>query len=352
MMKRLLILGLLISTCWIVVVADEEKPVIIVLATGGTIAGQGAQSAQAQYEPARTPVEDLLRAVPEIQTLAQVQGEQFCQIASQDMTTALWVQLACRVNELLATETVDGIVITHGTDTMEETAYLLSLTTKSGKPVVLTGAMRPPTSMSADGALNLYNAIAVAASPASHNRGAMVAVNDVIHSAREVTKRNTTNVATFQSPVYGPLGEVFYGEVHYYRQQTRPGQNVPHFVLRQDSELPRVDILYSYAGFNPDQVDFLVTAGSRGIVFAGTGNGNPNQQTITSLAAAREAGVAIVRSSRPGTGRVTMGAEVDDARWGFVVADNLSPQKSRILLMLALLQTGEPEDLQKLFIRY
>jgi L-asparaginase len=352
MMKRILFPGLLILIFQLIITEGAEQPTIVVLATGGTIAGQGAQSTQAQYEPARTPVEELLRAVPEIQSLAQVRGEQFCQIASQDMTTGLWVQLACRVNELLAGEVVDGIVITHGTDTMEETAYLLSLTTASQKPVVLTGAMRPPTSLSADGALNLYNAIAVAVSPSSHNQGVLVVMNDVIHAAREVTKRNTTNVATFQSPIYGPLGEVFYGEVNYYRQQMRPDQNVSHFIVRQDSDLPRVDILYSYAGFNPDLVDFVATSGTRGIVFAGTGNGNPNQQTIARLAAAREAGIAVVRASRPGTGRVTLGAEVDDSRWGFVVADNLSPQKSRILLMLALLQTDEPEELQKLFFLY
>lgn len=307
---------------------------------------------QAHYEPAQTPVEDLLRAVPEIQTLAQVRGEQFCQIASQDMSPAIWVQLALRLTVLLNDDNVDGIVITHGTDTMEETAFFLSLATESHKPVVLTGAMRPPTSLSADGALNLFNAVAVAAADESRGRGVLVAMNDRVHAARDVTKRNTTNTNAFESPVYGPLGTVFYGEVNYYRSVDRGGDRVQRFQLQENSLLPRVDILYGYAGFNPDLVTCAIEGGARGIVFAGTGNGNPNQQTIKQLAAVSAEGIVVVRASRPGTGQVTLGAEVDDERYGFVVADNLSPQKSRILLQLALLQTSEPVAVQQLFFKY
>ncbi len=335
-----------------VVFAARPLPAVVVIATGGTIAGQGAGGVQSQYEPARTPVEDLLRAVPELGTLALVSGVQYCQIASQDMTPELWLGLAARVEQLLDGDAVDGVVITHGTDTLEETAFFLHLVTASDKPVVFTAAMRPPTSRSADGALNLYNAVAVAATASSRGRGVLVVMNDVIHSAREVTKRHTTRLDAFESPVYGPLGEVFYGEIAYYRSGERRHTAAAGFHQLPDAGLPRVDILYGYAGSPPDQVECAVANGARGIVYVGTGNGNPGQAVLEQLAAAAAAGVVVVRASRPGTGRVTLDAEVDDARYGFIVADNLNPQKSRILLMLALSQAADRNVIQQLFFDY
>lgn len=329
----------------------QATPQIVLIATGGTIAGHGVSSVAGQYQPAQTPVEELVKAVPKIHNFAKIRGEQFSQIASQDMTPELWLKLGLRVNELLATDEVDGIVITHGTDTLEETAYFLHLVIKSAKPVVITGSMRPPTSRSADGALNLYNAVAVATNLKSWGKGVLVVLNDEIHGAREVTKRSTTNIAAFESPVFGPLGSVHYGKVHFYRLSSRKHTVNSEFSLPQNGILPRVDIYYSYAGFLPSiiQVDANFV---KGIVFVGTGNGNPNQKTIARLAQASKSGIAVVRSSRPGTGRVTLHAEVDDKKYGFVVADNLNPQKSRILLMLALLKATDPQTIQKCFFEY
>ncbi len=325
------------------------KPQIVILATGGTIAGIGTESVSAGYEAARTPVDEIIQAVPEIRTLADVTGEQFSQIASQDMHPELWVKLALRVNELLSDNGVDGVVITHGTDTMEETAYFLNLTIRSSKPVVLTGAMRPPTSLSADGGLNLYNAVAAAAAPESFDRGTLVVMNDEIHSARYVTKYNTTSVDAFVSPVFGPLGYVFYGDVEYIGESSKGKREI--FKIYNETDLPRVDIHYSYAGYLPDQLNYAEQQ-TQGLVFIGTGNGNPNQETIAALAELRNHGIKIVRCGRPGTGRVTLNAEVNDAQYGFIAGDDVNPQKARILLMLALYQKLDQNQIQALFLKH
>ena len=332
--------------------AKTTAPRIAVIATGGTIAGMGESGTVAGYVPAKTPVEELLRAVPEIQTLAEVTGEQFTQIASQNMRPDIWMRLAERVNTLLLTEDTDGVVITHGTDTMEETAYFLNLTVASAKPVILVGAMRPPTSLSADGNLNLYNAVAVAADPAAQGQGVMVVMNDEIHAARDVTKENTTAVDAFHSPVFGPLGYVYYGDVHFYRRSARIHTTASEFQHLIVNQLPEVAIFYGYAGFDPGILSDAVDGGVRGMVYVGTGNGNPNHETTDRLTDLSQQGISVVRCARPGTGRVTLGAEVDDAQFGFVVADNLNPQKSRILLMLAMSQGKSTSEIQQLFFSY
>ena len=330
----------------------SAKPQIMILATGGTIAGEGNSKTDARYQAARQPVETLLESVPELSEIAVVHGEQICQIASQDMSDKIWLDLARRINSLFSSGTADGIVITHGTDTLEETAYFLNLTVSSARPVVLVGAMRSPTSLSADGSLNLYNAVAVAANPKSRNKGVLVVMNDEIHSARAVTKHNTTSLSAFESPGSGPLGTVYYGHVDFERTPVRPHTHLSEFDVSELSVLPRVIILYGHAGFEKNQVTFAVHENYDGIVFAGTGNGNPNTETVQALAKAHAAGLSVVRSSRTGSGQVTRDAEVDDTALGFVVADNLNPQKARILLQLALIQTNDETDIQKIFYKY
>ena len=329
--------------------AFAEKPHVVILATGGTIAGRGASAVEGTYRPAELPVEDLLAAVPEIHTLARVTGEQVCQVASQDMTSTLWLRIARRVDELLRREDTDGVVITHGTDTMEETAWFLHLTVRNEKPIVLTGAMRAPSSLSADGALNLYNAVAVAASPDARGRGVLLTMNDGIHGAREVTKRHTTRTDAFASPLCGPLGAVHYGEVLFHRSSERRRAASSGFDIRAIEELPKAAILYGYAGFDTLLVDKVLETGVRGIVFAGTGNGNPSAAAVRALARAAASGVAVVRASRVGSGAVTLHAEVDDEAHGFIVAGDLNPQKSRILLLLALTRTGDFRKIQEYF---
>ena len=329
-----------------------ELPAIKILATGGTIAGRGASAVEAGYKPSEVPVEELINAVPEIQDIAKVSGEQVIQTASQNITPDIWLQIAKAVNQALASEDVDGVVITHGTDTMEETAYFLNLTTHSDKPVVLVGAMRPSTAMSADGAMNLYNAVALAGSPEAKGKGVLLTLNETVLGAREVTKTHTTNPGAFQAPEKGPLGSVFFGDVELYEQPARAHTTESEFNIDEVETLPRVDIIYGYAGDNSHLVNAAVEAGAQGIVYAGVGNGNFNPNVEKALAKVREQGVAVVRSSRVGGGRVTLDAEVDDAKYGFVVADDLNPQKARILLTLALTKTKDPQQIQEMFFKY
>src|SRR5215208_2612853 len=195
----------------------NDLPHVVVLATGGTIAGAAASDVQAGYTSGQVGVEQLLAAVPQAKKLAMLKGEQISNIGSQDMNDKVWIDLATRINELGAMPDVTGIVITHGTDTIEETAYFLNLVVKTDKPVVLTAAMRPSTALSADGPLNYFNAVAVAANKTASNRGVLVVVNDWIHGASSLTKTSTTAVQTFLSPVSGLVGTVAYGDVEWYR---------------------------------------------------------------------------------------------------------------------------------------
>jgi L-asparaginase len=332
---------------------ETDLPNVVILATGGTIAGEARSTTDAAYTAGRLSVEVLIDAVPEIRKIADVRGEQICNIASQDMTDVIWLKLARRVNELLASDAVDGIVVTHGTDTMEETAYFLHLVVKGRKPVVLTGAMRPPTSLSSDGSRNLYDAVAVAADPAAAGRGVLVVLNEEIHGARAVTKTSTTAVETFASPGTGPVGAARYGEIRYYHNPpgTRDTLETQFSIERRDA-LPRVDIIYAHADMAGDLIDAAVAAGARGIVVAGVGNGNMSQAALASLARAAEQGVVCVRSRRLAAGFVGRNIEVDDDRLGFVASCDLNPQKARVLLKLVLTETRDPAVIQKMFETY
>lgn len=328
------------------------KPTIYILATGGTIAGGGDSALSGNYKSGTVTVDKLIAAVPQINEIANIKGEQISNIGSQDMNNEIWLKLSKRVNELLKRNDVDGIVITHGTDTMEATSYFLSLTLKSKKPVVFVGAMRSGTSLSADGPLNIYNAVNVAMDKASMNKGALVAMNDEIHAAREVTKTNTTNVATFKSPNSGKIGSVNYGIVDYLLTPARKHSVDSEFDVSKLDKLPKVEIVYAYANDSADFVNLAVKNGAKGIVLAGMGNGNPSTSVQDALANAAKQGVVVVRSSRVGSGSTSVGAEVDDKKLGFATADSLNPQKSRVLLMLALTKTNDVNKIQEMFKIY
>jgi L-asparaginase len=332
--------------------AAKGHPRVIVLATGGTIAGAGASATRADYAAGRVPIDAMLGAVPGLADLAAVQGEQIANVGSQDMTFNIMIALANRINEGLREEAVSGVVVTHGTDTMEETAFFLNLTVKSRKPVVMTGAMRPATALSADGPLNLFNAVAVAADPRAAGRGVLVVMNDRIHGAHSLTKTNTTSVETFLSPINGLIGTVNYGQCQYFRHPSHQHTENSAFSLTGVSAMPRVDILYACADMPADLVDCSVASGARGLVIAGDGNGNMNAATVAQAARAAADGVVIVRSSRVPTGTVSRNVEIDDDRLQFVVSDELNPAKTRILLMLALLEERSLEELQQLFYTY
>jgi L-asparaginase len=333
--------------------AAQAKPKIKVLATGGTIAGAQATQADAGYKSGSFSVDDLIKAVPQLKDIAELSGEQVANIGSQTMNHEVWLKLAKRVNEVLKGDT-DGVVITHGTDTMEETAYFLSLVVKSDKPVVLVGSMRPATAISADGPANLYDAVALAANPAAKGRGPLVVLNDEIHYAHEAQKTNTTALDTFKSPNRGRAGVMNTGKAYFFSENTTRHTTKSELSVdgKETKDLPRVDIVYSYANVGRDTIDFLVSKGVKGIVLAGVGDGNSTDDVIAALAEAAKKGVAVVRSSRTGSGLVVRNVEVDDDKLGFIAAMELNPSKARILLMLGLMKTKDPKALQTLFMEY
>jgi L-asparaginase len=324
----------------------------MILATGGTIAGAQASTTEAGYKAGSFSVDDLIKAVPQLKDLADISGEQVANIGSQTMNHEVWLKLAKRVSEALKDN--DGVVITHGTDTIEETAYFLSLVVKSDKAVVLVGSMRPATAIGADGPANLYNAVALAATPEAKGRGPLVVLNDEVHYAHEVQKTNSTQLDTFKSPNRGRAGVMNTGKAYFFSQNTVRHSTRSELSVdgKEAKDLPRVEVVYSYANLGRDTIDFLVDKGVKGIVLAGVGDGNSTDDAIAALADAAKKGVAVVRATRTGSGLVVRNVEVDDDKLGFIAAMELNPQKARILLMLGLMKTQDPKALQKLFIEY
>jgi L-asparaginase len=327
-------------------------PQVVVLATGGTIAGAAGSDVQAAYTSGQVGVEQLLAAVPQAKKLATLRGEQISNIGSQDMNDEVWLELARRVNALAAMPEVAGVVITHGTDTIEETAYFLNLVVKSKKPVVLTAAMRPSTALSADGPLNFFNSVAVAANKDAAGRGVLVVVNDWIHGASSLTKTSTTAVQTFLSPLWGLIGTVAYGEVEFFRGPVGRNTMDSEFSLDAVTSLPRVDIVMAYENMDGALIDAAVAAGAKGVVVAGVGNGNLTKAALSALAAHAKKGIVCVRSTRVATGRVGRNVEVDDDALNLVASMGLNPQKSRVLLRLALTRTSDTKQIQRYFEEY
>ncbi|OOQ13387.1 asparaginase [Helicobacter pylori] len=331
-------------------VMAQNLPTIALLATGGTIAGSGASASLGRYKSGELGIKELLKAIPSLNRLARIQGEQVSNIGSQDMNEEVWFKLAKRAQELLDDSRIQGVVITHGTDTLEESAYFLNLVLHSTKPVVLVGAMRNAASLSADGALNLYNALSVAIDEKSANKGVLVVMDDSIFSAREAIKTHTTHTSTFKALNSGTIGSVYYGKVRYYMQPLRKHTTESEFsILELKTPLPKVDIIYTHAGMTPDLFQASLKSHAKGVVIAGVGNGNVSAGFLKAMQEAGQMGVVIVRSSRVGSGEVTSG-EIDDK--AFITSDNLNPQKARVLLQLALTKTNDKEKIQEMFEEY
>ena len=330
----------------------QALPTIAVLATGGTIAGAAATDVQAGYTSGQVGVEQLIAAVPQARKLATLKGEQIANIGSQDMNDEVWLKLAGRINALAAMPDIAGIVITHGTDTIEETAYFLNLVVKTRKPVVLTAAMRPATALSADGPLNFFNAVAVAANKDAAGKGVLVVINDWIHGASSLTKTSTTAVQTFLSPLSGLIGTVAYGKAEFNRGPLGRHTMDSEFSLQGVTALPRVDIIMAYENMDGALIDAAVAAGAKGLVIAGVGNGNLTQAAVNALAAQARKGIVCVRASRVTVGRVERNVELDDDKLGFVASLDKNPQKSRVLLRLALLESSTAADVQQKFREY
>lgn len=331
--------------------AIAQQARVTIIATGGTIAGAGSAS-EYGYKAGAFKVDDLIKAVPQLEHLAQLRAEQIASIGSQDMNDRVWLDLAARTNALLASPDVDAVVITHGTDTMEETAYFLNLVVRSDKPVVLVGSMRPATAIGADGPANLYDAVATAADPAARGRGVMVVLNDEIHAARNVTKTDTTSVQTFESPNRGPAGLVHTAKITWFAPPDKRHTLKSGFSVNGVKELPRVEIILAHANMDATLIDAAIEAGARGLVIAGVGDGNMSQIALDRLARAAKSGIVVVRASRLERGMVLRNNEVDDDKMGFVASGEINAPKSRVLLQLALMTTKDPARIQKFFDEY
>ncbi|MBX7110161.1 MAG: type II asparaginase [Chitinophagales bacterium] len=337
--------------CMILIMnAQAELPRVIILATGGTIAGAGASADRAGYTAGKIPIDDLIGTIPSVKKIANISGEQIASVGSQDMTIDIWKKLAVRINEIFKNNEADAIVVTHGTDTQEETAFFLDLVVSGDKPVVLTGSMRPATAISADGPKNLYDAITVAIDPKSKGRGVLVSFNESIFDAREVMKLSTTKTNAFGSPNTGAIGQAYDGKVEYYSSSDREVKTP--FTVTADTKLPRVDIVYMYADAPSDQIDMLIAKKVDGIVIAGVGNGNFNKAYMDAVKRAVAAGIIVCRASRTPSGRVVLHDEINDDELGTIVSDDLTPQKARILLMLGLTKTKDKKQLQSYFFKY
>jgi L-asparaginase len=342
----------IIAVMMVFALQAQQLPRIIILATGGTIAGSGASADRAGYTAGKIPIDELVGTIPSIKKVANITGEQIASIGSQDMTIEIWKKLAVRANEIFDKNEADGIVITHGTDTQEETGYFLDLLISSDKPVVLTGSMRPSTAISADGPKNLYDAITVAANPKSKGKGVIISFNEGLFDARDVMKLSTTKVNAFGSPNTGPIGQVYDGKVEFYQASMREVNEKTPFKVAADTKLPRVDIVYMYADAPSDMIDMLIAKKVDGIVIAGVGNGNFNKAYMEAVKRAVAAGIIVCRASRAPSGRVVLEDEINDAELGTIVSDDLTPQKARILLMLGLTNTKDKKQLQKYFFTY
>ncbi len=330
-------------------------PKVAVIGTGGTISSVGRDSLDLvdytltgqKYE-----ADELVERFPEIRRAANVTPIRFRAMSSTDVGIAEWLELLRMIHEVAARgENFDGIVVTHGTATLEETAYFLNLTVKTEIPVVVVGAQRPSSAFGTDAGMNLFNAIRVAGSPEARGLGVLVLLNDEIQAARDVTKTSTQRLHTFRSPDFGILGHADGdGTIAIYRRPARRHAPDCEFDIGSLETLPRVDILLSYAGSDGAAVDAFIAAGARGIVAAGFAPGSCTKAEITALNRARAAGVAVVQSTRAGSGRV---ATANTQRIeGAVSGDNLPPQKARILLMLALTVSDEPAEIARMFAVY
>lgn len=340
----------LVGCC--VMATAQSLPNVVVVGTGGTIAGQGQSAANtSSYTSAVVKVDDLVKAIPELAKIANVRSEQVAQLGSKSMTDAIMLKIAKRVNELLHTPDIDGVVVTHGTDTLEETSYLLNLTIKSDKPVVFAAAMRPSTALSADGPLNLFNAVILAGSKQAMGKGVLVSMDDNIFTARDIAKTNTFKTDTFRSP-YGPLGYIAEGRPYFYRLPARPHTTQTEFDIAQIDALPKVDIVYGYANIDRTAYDAFVKAGAQAIINAGTGNANFNDNVLPAVADVRKAGVFVVRTSRVGSGTQYRANFPDDEKNGWINADDESPQHARILMALGLTKTRDLDALRAIFQKY
>ena len=323
-----------------------EKPgTVMVLATGGTIAGVGEAGKSTVYSSGQISADDLLAAIPQIRSVANVETVQVCNINSDDITDSHWIRMANMINALAKQQNVSGFVITHGTDTMEETAYFLNLTVKTVKPVILTGSMRPSTAFSADGPMNLYQSICVAADPVARGRGVMMVFSDIVYSARSVVKSSTYSMTAMSGGAFGAIGIIRDGEVYFYETTDKTHTVETEFDVSGLEALPRVAIVYFHADADVRMLSFAAAI-SEGLVLAGAGAGEYSLEYKDEI---KRIGIPVVVSSRIDDGIITQKSLMSDTT---IAANTLQPQKAAVLLRLALTITKDHDELVRIFSTY
>lgn len=323
-----------------------RRPRIVLIATGGTIAGSGAPGRATNYRPGQLEAGELVASAPGIEDLAKLSCRQLCNLNSDDIESRHWIELARLINGLARNDEADGFVITHGSDTLEETAYFLNLTLKTDRPVVLTGSMRPASSLSADGPMNLRQAVTLAAHEEARGQGVLVAFADLVYGARDVRKASTFRTEAFSSLDFGCLGYMAEGLPRFYQESTKRHTLACGFDIDGIDELPRVDVLYFNVDANPDIIDRCIEGGARGIVVAGAGAGCYSSTWNERIASYADAGIPFVRSSRIGCGMVTRD---DFYRGSLIEGNDLPPHKAALLLRLALTETSDLSRIQAYF---
>jgi len=327
-----------------------ELPRVRLVATGGTISNRNG---------GRLTAEELVNLMPNVDRYVRPEFEQFANLASSQLTLEQWLALAKRINQLYKEDTaLAGIVVTSGTDTLEELAYFLDLTVRSEKPVVVVGSMRNPSTLGYEGAANLLEGFRVAGDPASRGRGVMVVLNDEINAAREVTKTNALRLDTFQTRGYGVLGVVDSDRVMFYRKVEKKHTAQSEFDITSVTELPRVDVVMTYQGAPGDLIKAAVDNGAKGIVVATAGAGATSGTQGQGIQYALEKGVFVVTTTRTGSGRIAarsrgaLAAGTPNPRDRAIAGEDLAPLKARLLLMVALTKTQNPADIQRYFLEY
>ena len=332
--------------------SQPPPPRVRLVATGGTISNK---------EGGRLTAEELVKLMPAIGRYATPEYEQFTNLSSSQLTLEQWVALSKRINDLLKTDAaLAGVVVTSGTDTLEELAYFLNLTVRSPKPVVVVGSMRNPSTLGYEGAANLQDAFRVAADPSARDRGAMVVLNDEINAAREVTKTDALRLNTFQTRGYGIIGVVDSDRVVFYRKAEKRHTAASEFDISTTTSLPRVDVILTYQGASGDLIKAAVDAGAKGIVMATAGAGATSGTQFEGISYALEKGVFVVTTTRTGSGRIAArqrtgaptGADAQNPRQRAIAGEDLAPVKARILLMLALARTDDAAQIQRMFTEY
>ena len=328
--------------------AKESLPKIVILGTGGTIAGVGEPGLTTGYTSGGMDIDAMIKSVPGIKNLAWLGGEQIANVNSDDITQADWLRLTRRINELAKDETITGFVITHGTDTLEETAFFLNLTVKTRKPVVITGAMRPSTALSPDGPFNLYQAVALASSPEAYGKGVLAVFSDAIYSARDVQKGSTFHVDAFSSDDFGCLGYIRDTKPYFYNALVKNHTADSEFDVQGLGTLPKVGIAYFHVDADPEILRFQLERAD-GLIIAGAGNGEMSLLWDDEMRKLENTGKPIVITSRIHDGIVTLHRDVPSNVFS---GDTLNPQKARILLMLALTRTRDIGTIRKMFEIY